>query len=251
MSERTDKISDMLHIPAGVFPGFSSENKFGRNASVDGTEDVWDFGGAYRFPIAASTVVVVSASTQDNQAGAGLGAYTVKLIGLDGDYASTTDTVTMNGTTGVETTSSFLRLHRMAVISASSIDATNIGAISATNDVGDTMAQISATFGQTLMAIYTVKAGCTAFMTQYYVSSDRVAAGASIDVNLFVRPFGEVFQVKNHQGLMTDGSSHLVHPFRPYFKISEKSDIKIEVTSSKDDSDVAAGFDLVLVEELL
>jgi hypothetical protein len=139
----------------------------------------------------------------------------------------------------------------MAVIAAGTTGS-NVGYITATAATDGTVtAQINPGNNQTLMAIYTVPAGRTAFMTNYY-SSIIGAAGANktSDLSLFVKPDADqataVWQLKHIVSKNTTGTSYLIQSFKPYFTITEKSDIKLQTTSDTNNTIVAGGFDLVL-----
>ena len=55
------------------------------------------------------------------------------------------------------------------------------------------------------------------------------------------------FQIKHSKGIPQNGSG-FQHFFQPYFKVTEKTDIKISALSNGAAAHVHAGFDIVLVE---
>lgn len=99
----------------------------GFNGDISTTEEpVWDQGGAYTYQAAAAVAKVSSSSTADTSAGTG--ARTVLVIGLNGSYAYTEETVTLTGQTAVNTTTSFWRIIEVRVLTAGS-GGTNAGDI--------------------------------------------------------------------------------------------------------------------------
>jgi hypothetical protein len=153
-----------------------------------------------------------------------------------------------NTTTPVALTTPLLRVFRMkvqvAVVGNQDIELRNVGG-------GTTYAVIRAGYNQTLMALYTVPAGKTAYMTQYYADNVPTAVRTpdNVDFNLWFRPFGKEFQVKHMRGV-TPGASGFEHSFNPYLRIPEKTDIRISASVSGtggEDGNPHAGFDLILI----
>lgn len=155
-----------IQASAGNIFGVSNLFKYGRNPSVGITEEaIWDVGGAYSFLISAEKLSVYSSSTSDISGGAG--AWSVLVIGLDSSFNEISETFILNGTTGVSSTNYFLRVYRAYVIQSGSTThtTTNIGNITIQSKTTSTiLAQINATMGQTLMAVYTVPNGYSFFL---------------------------------------------------------------------------------------
>ena len=165
-----------LAVAKGDFTGYSNVSKFGRNPSVKSAdyETLWDGSNLYPWPTAAETLNVVSTDADDSSSGTG--ARTVEIEGLDSNWDVLTETVSMNGTTNVTTTNSFLRVYRVRVVTAGSTGV-NEGTITCTNTTSsNVIAQISVDnsgFGQSLMALYTVPAGKTAYLINFDFSSAK------------------------------------------------------------------------------
>lgn len=246
----------MLEIARGNISGMSFVNKFGRNADVDvaSEEDVWDGGGTWVAPTTARIHDIVSTSTDDDGSPAGVGARTLRVFGLTGwGAAEVSEDITLDGTTNVPTVNSYVIIHRMEVLTKGATDV-NVGVITATAQTDGTVtAQINTSEGQTQMAIYGLPSTQKAYMTDFYASFNKSggAAGA-LDVTLLINlePDAELtnFVVKNTQSVMTTGTSHLRHSFRPYFEIPGPAIIKIKGAVSANDIDVSAGFDLIIVD---
>jgi len=248
-----------LEVPAGSFSDKAAVNKFGRSNNVDQEDtDIWDRANEtndqaiWVAPTAARVHNIVSTSAVDDGTDiTTAGANAVQVYGLDASWDLQNENVIVAGTSSLPTTGSYIRIFRMVVTGASD-GGTNTGTITATAVTDATVtAQIQPGAGQTLMAIYTVPNAKTAYMTQYYCSMEKgTPANASCNVTLLVREAADVatslFVTKHTQGMLDAGNSHIGHPFNPYFKIPEKSDIKMSGFASANDLDITAGFDLIL-----
>lgn len=211
--------------------------KFGSNPDVGTTEeDVWDAGGSFPWQSSAVSLEVLSADGAD--AAAGTGARTVEVQGLDANWAMQTKTATLNGISAVAISGTWLRVFRMKVLSAGS-GGKNVGALTCrVASGGDTQAMILVGYNQTLMALFTVPADQQAYMVELYFSC---ASSKTFEVALYVRTFGEVFQLKR-----------LFHIYRQPFPylfpiplvIEPKSDIVVRATGSASGDPLSAGFTL-------
>ena len=248
----------MLDIPAGNITGVSSVNKFGRNTSVatSANETVWDGSTIYAatpgFP--TSAVITHAWSAVDSAATQGL---TIEVQGLDENWAAATDTVTLDGTNSTtavafDNATTMIRVFRMKVI-----DSTAADQLVRCGDSGKAnyYAQIQIDENQTQMAIYTVPANKTAYMTKYYASLNKAGGGGDPDGVLkmytYDRANNYTYQLKHTLGLDANANSQIEHDFKPYFKITEKTDIEMyfKNDSGTATADVSAGFDLIVVDD--
>ena len=244
-----------LQVARGQIAWHKPLFKFGNNATVgDSLETIWAEGGLYSYLTSATVLKVSSSSTDDTSAGTG--ARTVQLYGLDGDYNEINELVTLNGQTVVNTTQSFLRINRMVVRSAGSSGA-NAGVIYAgtgtvtTGVPANVYASVNGVTGsnQSLMALWTVPAGYTAYMLQYDVSNGTTSNTPAVcKLILAVRPYGEVFQSKDVKSLTT--GMHVEESFAIPQKITEKSDIEVRAISSSASVsfDISAAFEIVYIK---
>ncbi len=246
------KVPFLIEVARGRIEGFSFIHKFGRNPDIDsGFEAIWEGGGDYtgHDPTGAELVEVFSSDDNDG-AGTDIGAKTVEIIGLDGNYLEQTEVITLNGTTGVDSASTYIRVHRMIVRSAGSNNA-NLGTITARQKVttANIFCVLPIGYNQTMIAAYTIPAGKRGYMTGWFASLAKKQAGFS-NVRFLLKPFGEVFQVKEEMTIATTGGSYFVREYSiPKNFLTEKADIKIMADSSVADMGVAGGFDLLLVTE--
>jgi hypothetical protein len=175
---------------------------------------------------------ISSGSASD--AAAGTGARTITISGLDADYNEISETVTLNGQTAVNTANSYLRVFDMNVATAGS-GATAAGVIYAgtgtvTSGVPAVVyGQIDLTYNTSTMALFTVPAGYTAYITSYTFSSG--AASASIVTGaMFIRSYGGVFTLEASAKLAA-GNSFDRH-FDTPLAVAEKSDIELQAAAT-------------------
>lgn len=239
-----------FHIMTDRAIGIGHINKFGRNVAVATTDEViWDGSTAtWAAPTAARVHAVVSADPNDDVGDNG--ATAVQVYGLDPNYNEIDESIAMNGTTPVNTTNSYRMIHRMIVTAAGSTGA-NEGIIKATAASDGTItAQINAGNNQTLMAIYMIPGDKTGFITNYYATVNKDATpgtAASANIEVWIKPFGSVYQLKHVLGVNTAGTSSLTHHFGIDMHVDSKSIILMEADPEAA-MDVSAGFDVILVD---
>lgn len=158
-------------------PGYRRVAALGNNPSIDvGTsEDVWAGGGIYPFLAAASALEVVSSSASDGVGG--VGARTIVINGLDNLYVEMSEVVTLNGTTPVPLTKSFLRINNSLIMSAGSSEV-NVGTIDIRSPSSTVRAQIPIGYGITRSSLYTVPAGHTLSELSLFGCINRTGGGA-------------------------------------------------------------------------
>ena len=234
-----------LEVSRGLVASHSAVNKFGRNPQIQasGTEDIWGTGGTWVQATSATTVAVVSSSTDDTSAGTG--ARTLTIEGLNGSYAQVSETLTLNGTTPVNTALSYFIIHRIVVATAGT-GATNAGTITSTWTGGGTPAGPSIVVGkgQTQFAIYQVPAGFTGYIEQY---GGGTQGGTTLDLELFVKPFGGVYNLKHTLALSSTGTSNETYFYKFPLKVLEKGIVKLVGTAGSNNTVVNGHFDLVLI----
>ena len=238
----------MLDIPRGNVPGMSSVNKFGRNDAIasGSTEDIWDGGGTYSFP---ATALMTSISQTADQAA--LRGEIVEVQGLDANWNLVVQNATLdasNTTTVVTLATALIRVFRMKVL-ANVVSTSPIRV----HNAGETVdyAVIATGNNQTLMAIYTVPADTTAYMTKYYATLNPGSGNlTAMTIRLWARDNenGYQRQLKHVIGLDEDGTSGFQHVFVPYYKFEQKTDIYIDGTTAGAAADISAGFDLIVID---
>ena len=147
-----------LQLARGLVGGHTSLNIAGYQAAVGLTfMPIWENATAYTFPAAAGQMLLWSSSASDT-------AVLIRINGLDANYAMISeDLLLTNGTTGVTTVKSYLRITNITVI-----DGVNpVGVISLGNS-GKTAeyAKIAINAGTSSMTVYTVPAGYTFYLAK-------------------------------------------------------------------------------------
>lgn len=248
ISHRLPLTDSGLLIPMGVYPGITGVNKFGRNAAVvsGGTEEIWDGSGTYVFP---ATALMVKLSQTTDQAA--LRGETVEVQGLDADWNLVIQEVVLDATlttTPVVLATPLIRVFRMRIFSAVAPDSTvRLHNTAESQDY----AIIGVGNNQTLMAIYTVPLGKTAYMKCVYATFlPGGGAPTTLTVKLFSKDNanGYIKHVRHVFGLAIDGDSRYERMFHPHKVFPEKTDIFMEATTVAASADVSAGFDLILLD---
>jgi len=246
-----------LAIAKGDVVGHAYIHKFGRAPdfdSGDGDVTVWD--GAddsevnemqYNYSTTAIIDSLSSANAGDTQ--------DIEVLGLDSNYVLTTQTITITGQTRKALTTNLIRVKRLR-----NVGSTNLAgelycyentALTAGVPIDTTKVRAAIVVGnnQTEMAIYTVPAGKTGYLRQWFASSSGAKKTTNYLIKLMARPFGQVFQL-NHSSSISDTSPYL-HTYVEPVSFSEKTDIEMRASltdTGVTEAAVSAGFDIVLVD---
>jgi hypothetical protein len=168
-----------LQVSRGLIAGHTSLNLFGNTTALGSTaygplwEGLTGAGGVYVYPASAVVMTLASSSASDT-------AVTIRIFGLGAGFVAQTEDVALNGTTGVTTTGSFLRINKLETIVGNAV-----GNVTAVNG-GTTYAKITAGNGVTQMSLYTVPAGYTFYQT--YLQADTntsVTSGAYVRLRTY------------------------------------------------------------------
>jgi len=221
-----------LQVSRGQVDGHTPIQIFGYSAAVGSTafgplwEGLTSSGGTYAYPSSAAQLVLVSDSGSDTS------ALSVKIDGLDANYAPLSETIAMNGTTNVTTINSFLRINLI-----STTNGVNVGNITAKIST-TTYAKIVAGIGQTQMSIYTVPAGYTFYL-------DAVQGNANI---LFTASNYILFAEYNKYNITGEVNLLSQSTFVQYFTQAnknpiahpEKTDIQFQVKAFTGTTNIAS-----------
>lgn len=236
-----------LEVAGGVFSNISGVTKFGHALAVGSTlVTVWSLTTIYVYPLGATVMTLSSSSTDDD--GGGTGARTVNVIGLDGDWVEVEQLLTLDGQAGVTIPTALRRVYRIEVLTAGSIGSNEgilyvgSGAI-ASGVPANKFAVVEVGVNQTLMTPYTVPAGKRGFITAVYAS---LGGAKDLDLFLLVRKPGEVFRVRRADHVR---SAVMTIPLGlPIGPIPAMSDIEMRATVDAASVDVAASYDILLVD---
>lgn len=233
-------------VALGRRQGATVWNKFGYNADIDvGTEVVASFGGTFTPMTTARTLSIVSTSTDDDDGGTG--ANNVVVYGVDANRRAQTVVVTMDGTTPVVTTETWLGVNRIAVgLAGTSLG--NVGTITATATTDlTTQAQMPAGEGTTQQCIFFIQADHIALAEWLTVTTLRQASqNPRVTVKGWV--FSAVSNAKYEVArieLDTAASNQVTLSPPIPFPIGEKSCFWLEATTDKADTIVSCRFSLI------
>jgi len=226
-----------LQVSRGLINGHKRVFKFGYNGEIQNVEEtIWDVGGLYTYPSSAVTMTATSSSGATDE------DVEVTIQGVDTNYAELSETVTLNASGTATTTGSFLRVYRAFVSGSTASD----GNITIANG-GTTYAYVSASDQQTLMALWTVPAGYTAYLFQLDTTAFTVQNNKVATIRMLTREVNGVFRTQNKFDLF-EGSYHqdITCP-QP---IPEKTDIEFRAIADSSNADlrVAATFDIIYIE---
>lgn len=232
-------------VSQGLVTGLTTHHQFGKNTDIDAgtSEDIWAAGGTWVPPTAARVHAIVSDSTDD--AAAGLGCQTLRVIGLNASYVLTTEDITMDGTTPVNTVNSYIFVDILRALTAGA-SGPNVGTITATAAVDGTVTvSMLPLKGESQTCIYQVPAGYTAYISGYQAYVDG-GANASVDVELYVKPFGGTWNLKGNISTMGTGNSNGHMDLIGYLEIEEKSIVKLRATSDTNNMGVSGVLSFLL-----
>lgn len=225
-----------LSIAQGEVTGHSGEHKFGAVAqmSTNTTGTIWDVNDTV-YPWSswstAANIQLPACNASDN-------GKKITIVGLDSNYNLQTAEMTLDSggvTAGTETWS---RIYRAFI----SEGAVNVGDVLIQKS-SVTVAKISAGYGQTLMSIYTVPAGYTAYLTNIGAT---VESGGDASVFAYTRLTGESqFRIKHSFEL---ANSQYYYKFGVPLVLEEKTDVDVQATMRTNNSRATCTFDMVLVK---
>ena len=220
-----------LAIAIGEFKDTSAIDKFGYNPSVGASyETIWDQGGTYAYLSSAQQLTATSA------AGATDDGVEVSIQGLDANWEEQTVTVTLGATGVATTTETFRRIFRAFVSNGQEAQ----GDIAISYD-GVTYAYIETEFQQTMMAVYTVPAGKTAYVLSGNLSTLK---DKDCTAKLMMRRDGGVFRAA---GLIMTSGAAFQRQWSVPPSVPAKTDIEIRAKTGAT-GPVSAGFEIILVD---
>ena len=250
----TRSIPAELDLAQGKLSGFSKNNKLGKNSLIN-TNSVPEFiteqGGVYTgFPLTdVGTLSLVSTSANDTAGGSG--AREITIFGLNEDWEPISESVSLNGLTPVATVQQFRRAHTMFLSDSGDMSVAspnNIGLITAYHTAvpANVFLTILPNIGSSNYAVYTVPAGKTGIITNYFGDTRR-SAGASCEGYWFIRTDGmsprrrQPFEIRTEKGLSRSPYGGLSFP--------EKTDIAPVIDFvSNNGVTVIFGFDIILID---
>lgn len=217
-----------LQIARNQIDAHSTVNIYGVNAAI-GTSytTVWELGNttAYAFPASAASMNLASSVNT----GADKTGTKVLIQGLDSNYESISETLTLNGTTAVATVNSYLRINSISVSSVTS-NTMPTGTITLKDSTNTTTyAQMTAGNGRTQMSLYTVPAGYTFYLERVNVYTDfNGSSAAYVSYRNYTASSTGIVNITQQAPVTISYEARRVMP-RPF---SEKTDIQLQAKAS-------------------
>jgi len=241
-------------VALGRRQGHTLWNKFGYNNDIDiGTEVVASFGGTFTPLTTATTLTIVSTSTDDDGDPAGTGTNSIVVYGLDANRDEQTEVVTMDGTTNVVTSSTWLGVNRVAMYLCGS-GQTNAGTITITATTGgSTMAEMPAGGGVTQQCIFHVPRDHQFIAEWVRVNTLKQTGGNNPRVTAKFWVYSPVSNGKQEVykvDIDTSVTNDVDESPRLPFPITEQSVVWLEATTDKADTIVNARFSGVLIRDV-
>lgn len=225
-----------LQVSRGQIPGHKRLLKFGYNALINEVEEtVWEYGGLYVYPSSAITLSVVSSS------GATDSGVVLTAQGLDANYNELSESLVLSGSGTATTTQQFLRINRVFVSGSKALT----GVVSLTNN-GTTYASLNSD-NQTLMALWTVPAGYTAYIFQTDVTVLTETNNKFGTIRLVSRTQGGVFRT---QDMFSAQNSDVTRTYSLPLPLAEKTDIEFRAIGSSANAalHVSATFEITYIK---
>ena len=226
-------------------------NKFGYNADVDvGTEVIASWGGSFTPLLTATTIRI--ASTDVNDVVAGTGCQIIVVYGINASREEAIEVFNMNGTTNVDSTSTWLGINRvvMYLCGTGMINAGTINVTELSGGGGSTMAQMPAGGGVTQQCIFHIPVNHTYVAEWIRINLVNNNKNAALTIKMWVYSAisngkQEVFREQIDTLITND---IVVSPALP-FPVTESTVMWLECTSDKADVSINARFSGVLYED--
>ena len=240
-----------LQVARGQVAWHSVVHVFGYNPDVDSAaeETVWTAGGILGHP-ASATVMTVS-STSANDTSAGTGARTIYILGVNGTGGYTSEIVTLNGQTAVNTVHAYFSIERVSVLTTGSGEKNagniNIGTGVVTAGVPATIyGQIATGENSSLMGHWTCPAGYTGYMVSGSISSGTEGGNNYLTGRLKLRGTDDIVRTA---AIVTFADGVVNFDFDYPIKISAGECVTATVKSTADNEAVSSYFQILLVKD--
>lgn len=244
----------LLEVKMGMYPGYSTLSKYGRNLTVSGPSVIWEQGGAYTYDaVGAAPIISLSSSDNaDNQ--------NIEVFGLDIDGFEVIQIITLTGQIRVALTTPLWRVYRMRNVSDAPSDVqgtvycyTTTSNTLGVPDVGTERAIIVDGTNGTFMALYTIPRGKVGFLYRGEAGlelSGGVSALAEFARTEFrSRAFNKNFISGKSVSIVVGGEGNYKDPRSFPDVIPALTDISIIVSEVSVTMGLWATFDLLLVDE--
>lgn len=222
----------------------------GKNSDIDSgqTEDITGLGGFYPWQSTASVYNIVSTSANDTSGGTGIRTIIINMLNSNYDIISS-ETVTLNGTTPVQTIGEGLRVNGVFAVTAGSLESA-AGTITITSDSesSKTVANIAPGETRYFGSNYSVPNLKNMFIKSSTFGVGRIS-GAGIKEGLMffmLRPINSVFLSEAPNPIRSDGGSPGGNNLSIPFKVSPKTDVIMRASSSSNNAIFSGNYSFIL-----
>jgi hypothetical protein len=237
MSYRPYSTPEAWEIARGNISGKSPVHVLGDNhASSTSRETLWEGSTSNQIVFPSSGIQMEIVSSDGNDAASGTGVRTVVINYLDASHAEQTETITMNGTTPVNTTAT--NIFRIQSIHSATVGSGAVAAGAITlEDTSSAVeyTRIRAGLNKSLTGAWTVPAGKTLFITEWEAGSVSTTANRTSEITLEATSdldgtlLSGIFIVKDVLHVQVGEATTF---FDPPLKIAAKADVVMVVISS-------------------
>ena len=231
-----------LEISRNSFSKYFTTHRNAYATSIGTNERiVWPLSSTQDRPYISSQSVLDIVSSSASDTSAGTGARTLLVEGLDGSFNLVSETVTLNGTSIVQTVNQYFRINRLLVVTAGS-SLTNVGRIDA--KIGATIHEVvSIGRGRSESAVFTTAINQRAYITNLSASTNAILGNRSVTVNAYFIN-GSKFIV--HTIIMTDQSFSQIFPSTPQLPPGFTIEFRRIMSGTATGVDCALSFDLIV-----
>ena len=233
----------LFSVSAGFLSGYRQVRMYGFNPDLDSvlSEYVWDVGVEPIYDTSNTSLYAVSTNALDSQE--------IMIYGLqqdvNGNWNEISTTVQLNGVTPVLINNQFVRVLKVSnnngTTLAGNVYITKANKLPLLDTDINIRAKINVGEDSTLMAMYTVPSGHTAFIYRLYRG---VRKNEDAVFNYQSREFGKVFKsigkVSSYQA-----SEQLAIGFE---RLEEKSDFRVKCITTTNNTEASASVHMILVE---
>jgi hypothetical protein len=214
-----------LQVARNQIMGHQVLSLFGYQAAIGNTKvPVWENATAYTYITSASTLTLVSTSASDNTTAK------VFISGLDSNFNPISETLALNGVTGVTTVNSYFRVNSMIMTTPGTSQTTNVGTITLKQS-SNIVSQINAGIGKSQSTVYTVPAGYTFYLDLAEVNTSNSYTSSNI-VTYSVQAINNTTGVKLAVLQQPFVSIYVVNRSSEPFAYTEKTDIQWQLVTS-------------------
>ena len=214
-----------LQVARSQIYGHQQVNIFGYQSAVGNTKiPVWENATTYTYITTASTLTLVSSSASDDTSAK------VLISGLDSSFNPISETLALNGVTGVTTVNSYYRVNNLVLTSAGTSQTTNVGTITLKQS-SNIVAQINIGISKSQSTIYTVPAGYSFYLDLAEVNTSNSYTSANI-VTYSVQAINNNTGVKLNVLQQPFVSIYTANRSNEPFVYTEKTDVQWQLVTS-------------------